>query len=53
MEANYFVFDQDFDFHSIKKLGPIIKNNFSNLLGLIWVYVKKSYNCIVATSKDP
>ena len=34
------------------KLGPTIESDFSYLLGVMWNYVKKSYNCIVDTSKD-
>ena len=53
MDTNDFVLDEDFDFHSFTNLGPVIENNFSYWLGVIWNYVKKGYSCIKATNEDP
>ena len=43
MDTNKFVFDEDCDFHSFTKLEPAIENIFSNLPGVLWNCVKKSY----------
>ena len=44
---------EDCDFHSFTKLEPTIANNFLDLLGVIWNYVKRSCSCIVVTIEDP